>query len=138
MRGTALLEELLNVARRRGLTVRREAMTRGVSGGGLAVVKGVPTLFVDDRASVDAQIEIVATALRRFDWSEVFLAPAVRALLGAGRDQENGQHSDLAETSAERNSTAAAGASMESTPNKHDACAPAGARKSARKVRRRS
>jgi hypothetical protein len=78
-----LLDELIDLAKRRGLNVRKEAMTRGLSAGGLCVLKGVPTVFVDDRASVDVQIEVLAGVLRRFDWSDVFLAPAVRALLGA-------------------------------------------------------
>jgi hypothetical protein len=81
MRGKALLDELLEVARRRDLTVRREPMSRGTSAGGFCVLKGVPTVFVDERASVDAQIEILASVLRRYDWSDVFLTPAVRALL---------------------------------------------------------
>ena len=81
MRGKALLDELLEVARRRDLTVRREPMSRGTSAGGFCVLKGVPTVFVDERASVDAQIEILASVLRRYDWSDVFLTPAVRTLL---------------------------------------------------------
>lgn len=81
MRGKALLDELIETAVRRGVSVRRESMSRGTSTGGYCVLKGVPTVFVDERASVDAQIEILASALRRLDWSEVFLQPAVRELL---------------------------------------------------------
>lgn len=60
-------------------------MTRGVSSGGFCVLKGVPTVFIDERASVDAQIEILAGVLRRFDWSAVSVHPAVRPLLGLDR-----------------------------------------------------
>jgi hypothetical protein len=56
-------------------------MSRGTSSGGYCVLKGVPTLFVDERAAVDAQIEVVAGVLRRHEWSEVDLDPAVRAVL---------------------------------------------------------
>jgi hypothetical protein len=45
------------------------------------VVKGVPTVFVDERASVEAQIEILAGVLRRYEWRDVELAPAVRAAI---------------------------------------------------------
>jgi hypothetical protein len=71
----------MELAKTRGLSVRREPMSRGTSSGGYCVLKGVPTLFVDERAAVDAQIEVVAGVLRRHDWSEVDLDPAVRAVL---------------------------------------------------------
>jgi hypothetical protein len=71
----------MELAKTRGLAVRREPMSRGTSSGGYCVLKGVPTLFVDERAAVDAQIEVVAGVLRRHDWSEVDLDPAVRAVL---------------------------------------------------------
>ncbi len=79
MRGKALFEALVEAAKARGLTVRRESMTRGTSAGGFCVVKGVPTVFVDERASIEAQIEILAGVLRRYDWADVELPPAVRA-----------------------------------------------------------
>lgn len=71
----------MELSRARGITVRREPMSRGTSSGGLCVLKGVPTLFVDERAAIDAQIEVVAAALRKHDWSELDLDPAVRAVL---------------------------------------------------------
>lgn len=81
MRGKALLDELLKMARERGLAVRREAMSRGTSAGGYCVLKGAPTLFVDERASVDAQVEIVAGVLRRWEWAEEALPAGVHAVL---------------------------------------------------------
>lgn len=88
MRGKALLEALTEAAKARGIAVRRESMTRGTSAGGLCVVKGVPTVFVDERGSVEAQIEILAGSLRRYDWSEVELPDAVRATLTRARARE--------------------------------------------------
>jgi hypothetical protein len=76
-----LLEALMELAKARGLAVRREAMSRGTSSGGYCVLKGVATVFVDERANVDAQIEVLAAVLRRHDWAEVELDPAVRAVL---------------------------------------------------------
>ena len=87
MRGSALLEELVQLAVKQGLTVRRESMTRGAGSGGYCVLKGVPTVFIDDRAAVDAQIEVLAGVLRRMDWSSVFVHPALRALLGISADE---------------------------------------------------
>lgn len=81
MRGRTLLEALMELAKTKGLTVRREAMSRGTSAGGFCVLKGVPTVFVDERAAVEAQIEVLAGVLRRHDWTEVELDPVVRAVL---------------------------------------------------------
>lgn len=91
MRGKAMLDELLETAKRRDLAVRREAMSRGTSAGGYCVLKGVPTVFIDERAAVDAQIEILASVLRRYDWSDVFLPPAVRTLLMGGRADDTAE-----------------------------------------------
>jgi hypothetical protein len=83
MRGTALLDQLVELAQKQGLAIRREPMSRGAGTGGLCVLKGAPTVFVDERASVDTQIEVLSGVLRRFDWSGVFVPPSVRKLLGA-------------------------------------------------------
>lgn len=95
MKGKALLEALTEAAKTRGVAVRKEPMSRGTSGGGLCVLKGVPTVFVDDRASVDAQIEVLAAALRRWDWSDAEVDPAVKSVLGRPRAKK-----DRAATSA--------------------------------------
>lgn len=89
MKGKALLEALTEAAKTRGVAVRKEPMSRGTSGGGLCVLKGVPTVFVDDRASVDAQIEVLAAALRRWDWSEAEVDPAVKSVLGWPRAKKD-------------------------------------------------
>ena len=81
MRGKALFDALVEAAKVRGLTVRRESMTRGTSAGGFCVGKGVPTVFIDERASVDAQVEILAGVLRRYDWADVELPAPVRAAI---------------------------------------------------------
>lgn len=82
MRERTLLDELVDLARRRNLTVRREPMSRGTSVGGFCVLRGSPTVFVDERASMDAQIGVLAGVLRRYDWSDVYIPPALRAFLG--------------------------------------------------------
>lgn len=89
MRGKALLDGLIEVAKMRGLTVRRESMTRGTSGGGFCVVKGVPTVFVDERGSVEGQIEVLAAVLRRYDWSDVELPAAVRAVVTLAKAKDD-------------------------------------------------
>ncbi|MBL8601750.1 MAG: hypothetical protein JNK72_07490 [Myxococcales bacterium] len=82
MRGKALLEALIELSKTNGIAVRREAMTRGTSAGGMCVLKGVKTVFVDERANVDAQIEILARVLRHEDLGELdALDPAMKTVL---------------------------------------------------------
>lgn len=81
MRGKVLVEALISLAQSRELTVRKEPMSRGTSAGGYCVVKGVPTILVDERGSADAQIEVLAGVLRRMTWDFDSLDPAVRAVL---------------------------------------------------------
>jgi hypothetical protein len=45
-------------------------------------------VFVDERGSVEGQIEILAGALRRYDWSEVELPDPVRATLTKARAKD--------------------------------------------------
>jgi hypothetical protein len=75
---------MIEVARSKGLTIRREALKGALSQGGLCMLKGVPTVFVDDRAQIDAQIEVLAAVLRRFEWSDeerAAMNPHVMAML---------------------------------------------------------
>ncbi|MDP3277606.1 MAG: hypothetical protein Q8Q09_20660 [Deltaproteobacteria bacterium] len=81
MRGKPLLDALLELCKAKGLAVRREALKAGISQGGLCMLKGVATLFVDDRAQIDAQIELIAGVLRRFEWSDDERAAMVPAVL---------------------------------------------------------
>ena len=61
--------------------MRKETLSRGVGTGGLCRVKGVPTIFLDEKANADTQVEVLAGVLRRFDWSGVELPAAVAAVL---------------------------------------------------------
>ncbi len=82
MKGRPLLDAMIEVAKNKGLAIRREALKGALTQGGLCVLKGVPTVFVDDRAQVDAQIEVLAGILRRYEWSEEERAAMNPAVLG--------------------------------------------------------
>jgi hypothetical protein len=84
MKGRPLLDAMIEVAKSKGLAIRREALKGALSQGGLCVLKGVPTLFVDDRAQIDAQIEVLAGVLRRYEWSDeerAAINPAILSVL---------------------------------------------------------
>jgi hypothetical protein len=70
LKGKALLEAVVALAISKGVAVRKEPLKTANSQGGLCLFKGVPTVFVDERAIVDAQIEMLAAVLRRFEWSD--------------------------------------------------------------------
>ena len=84
MKGKQLLEAIIELAKSKGVVVRKETLKTGHSQGGLCLFKGVPTVFVDERAVVEAQIEMLATILRRYEWSEderAAMLPAALALV---------------------------------------------------------
>lgn len=81
MKGKVLLEAMIALAKTKNVVVRREPLKTGNSQGGLCMLKGVPTVFVDERAIIDAQIETLATIMRRFEWSEEERATMTPALL---------------------------------------------------------
>lgn len=85
MKAKELLDALYEAARAKGVSVRKETLPRGASAGGLCVLRGTPTVFVDAGASVDAQIEVIARALRAMAWDEIPLDPAVRAVIDGTR-----------------------------------------------------
>jgi hypothetical protein len=84
MKGRPLLDAMIEVAKGKGLAIRREALKGALSQGGLCMLKGIPTVFVDDRAQIDAQIEVLSAVLRRFEWSDeerAAMNPAVLSVL---------------------------------------------------------
>ena len=73
-------EEMLELARRMGMTVRHARL--GGGGGGLAVVKGGRQLFVDLDADAADQLEQTAQALSGvLELESVYVRPDVRQVL---------------------------------------------------------
>ncbi len=81
VKGKQLLEAIIELAKSKGVVVRKETLKTGHSQGGLCLFKGVPTVFVDERAVVEAQIEMLGAILRRYEWSEEERAVMVPATL---------------------------------------------------------
>ena len=82
---TSAFDELLDLARRCGITVRH-ARLGGTGGGGLAKIRGQRQLFVDLDAAPDEQLDQTASALANLaEIDTVFVRPDVRDLLDAAR-----------------------------------------------------
>lgn len=82
---TSAFDELLDLARRLGITVRH-ARLGGTGGGGLAKIRGQRQLFVDLDAVPEDQLDQTVTALANLDEIDnVFVRPDVRDLLDTAR-----------------------------------------------------
>ncbi len=76
---TRRIEETLE---RLGVVIRREALPIESSiSGGLCTLRGKPTLFLGEGASPAERLAILVTALRHLDTGDVYLPPAIRALI---------------------------------------------------------
>jgi len=84
-----LLQELIQAARKAGITVRSEPFDPSLSDaktkwrGGLCVVRGQRIILVDERAPLVDRIATIAASLAAVDLEHVFLPPIVRATIGA-------------------------------------------------------
>ena len=77
---TSAFDELLDVARRIGITVRHVRL--GGNGGGLAKFKNQRQLFIDQDATAIDQLEQTAKALAKLDELQtIFIRPDVRKLI---------------------------------------------------------
>ncbi len=83
-----LLDELVTAAKKCGIEVRIEAFDPGLSDeksprGGLCMVHGRQMILVDQKAPLPDRIAMVAAALSTVDIEHLYLAPIVRATIGA-------------------------------------------------------
>ena len=86
----ALLEQLEELADRIQVAVRYENITGEDSpaSGGLCRIQGRYVVIVHSRATLAEKIRVVAKALRQFDFSEIYVRPALRELLErSGKEQ---------------------------------------------------
>ena len=75
-----LLEEL---AQKLGIKIRYEKIKKGdfIHTGGLCQLQGEYIFIINSKASTGEKIKLLASALKRFDISHVYIRPAVRELL---------------------------------------------------------
>jgi len=85
----AIIEQLKKLAKGFGIQFRYEPIsfeeeTINVVGG-LCKLRGKPLLIINSKATEKDKIKIFVQALRRFDLEQIYIKPAIRALLD-GRD----------------------------------------------------
>jgi ribonuclease P protein component len=81
-----LVEELVEVAKRVGLEVRRERILREVgyrARGGACRLREKDLVIIDREQPASEQIEVLAEALRDRNLEELYLSPAARRILQA-------------------------------------------------------
>ena len=81
MKPEVLLELLESTADQLGIRVTYEPLQSTVVHGGLCKVKGEYRIIIDKRATMEERIATLATALGRFDISELEVPPQVRELV---------------------------------------------------------
>ncbi len=88
-----MLDQLEDVAKGLDIEVRYETMRKEsrFNPGGLCRIRGRPVIIVNRKAGLEDQINVVASAIKRFDLDTVFLRPGLRDFLdraGPGRTLE--------------------------------------------------
>jgi hypothetical protein len=85
-----LLSQLEELARSLAIEVRYEPLKRegAFTTGGLCRLRGQYLLIIHSKASVPDRIEALASALKRFDLSQLYLRPGLREFLDHFTEQE--------------------------------------------------
>ena len=80
MNNTEILEELIEIIKSSGVTIRSEPM--GGNGGGLCMVNKKMFFFVDTQASAAHTVEICAKAVKKVtDIESIYIKPQIRQLI---------------------------------------------------------
>jgi hypothetical protein len=89
MDDAATLGQLEELAQRLGITVRYEALKGDGAPhpGGFCRIHGQDVVIVNKKATGMEKIHVIAGALKRYDLSQIYMLPSLRALL----DVKNGQ-----------------------------------------------
>lgn len=78
----AALSQLEGLADKLGILIRYEKIEDEWTGrGGLCRIEGNHVLIIHSRATVKEKIQIMTEALRRFDIGDIYVKPALRAML---------------------------------------------------------
>ena len=80
---SSMLEQFEEVARSLGIEIRYEALKGEgtLSPGGLCRLQGKYLLIINSKATRSEKIGAIATAVNRFDLSQIYLRPGLREFL---------------------------------------------------------
>lgn len=81
MKADVLIDQLEAAATQLGVRVSYEQLAATVGHGGLCRVRGEYRVIIDKRATPQERLTTLATALNRFDTSQLTLSPKARDLL---------------------------------------------------------
>ena len=89
MNEEVLLNQLIDLAERLGISVREEnmEMEESSSSGGLCRVERKYMLILNSRATLKEKNQVMIKALQQFDLTEIYLKPAIRELLEGYQEQ---------------------------------------------------
>ncbi len=78
-----MLEQLEEVARGLEVEIRYETMRKeaGYIPGGLCRIRGVPLIIVNRKAPLSDKVQVVASAIKKFDLTGTYLRPGLRDFL---------------------------------------------------------
>ena len=87
---TAIIGHLEALAHSLGIQIRYEFMEGETvfPSGGLCRIKNKQLIIVNERTTAGEKVQTLATALRRFDLSGIYLKPALRDLLEGPEEGE--------------------------------------------------
>lgn len=81
----AIIDQLEELAERFGIQIRYEPIKQDEDlvrvVGGLCLLRGEYVLIIDSKAAMGDKIRTFAEALRHFDLDQIYIKPAIRALL---------------------------------------------------------
>ncbi len=96
-RAEELCEELKALAERMGIRVREEVLLREVGyhpRSGSCRVRGEEVLFVDRSLPPAERVAVLTDELRRRNLEGIYVSPALRRLLGEGREEAGRETSE--------------------------------------------
>ncbi len=78
-----MLEQLEQVAKGLEVEIRYETMRKeaGYHPGGLCRIRGVPFIIVNRKAPLGDKLQVLASAIKRFDLTGIYLRPGLRDFL---------------------------------------------------------
>ncbi len=87
MDDNAIISQLEKLAERLGIAVRHESIEGSLHAGGFCRVNGRDLVIINRKATAREKMYVLVDTLKRYDLSQIYILPSLRALL----DVENNQ-----------------------------------------------